>query len=692
MKKETYPIANKIPAKLEKHGDVRIDNYHWMRLSDEQKNADKLDDQTKEVINYLNEENDYLKSKMKDTEQFQDLLFEEMKSRIKEDDSSVPYLKNGYYYKRRYEKGLEYPIYSRQKDNLTSEEEIILDCNVLAKPHSYYNVHSVSVSTNNKLLVFGEDIVSRRIYTLKFKDLVTGEYLQDKIEGTTGYGIWANDNKTVFYAKRDAALRSYKIFRHILGTPVQQDEEVYHEQDDTFSTYVYKTKSGKYIVIGSSATVTDEYRILSADNPSGNFELFQERIRGIEYNIYHQPGHWYIRTNKDKADNFKIMKVGEDDTRIENWKDFVKHDDEILITDLDVFDRYLVVSQRLKGLTNLRVISDKVQYDIAFDEPAFYCGTSANYEFDTDILRLTYTSLTTPNTTLDYNMKTKEKTVLKVVEVLGGFDKNLYESKRIYVKARDGVDIPVSIVMQKGTKMTADTPVLLYGYGSYGICVEPYFSSQRLSLIDRGFVFAIAHIRGGEDMGRKWYLNGKKLKKKNTFYDFIDVGKYLIESQYTSASHLYAMGGSAGGLLIGAVINMNPELWKGVIAAVPFVDVISTMLDDTIPLTTGEYDEWGNPNDKEYYDYMKSYSPYDNVEPKDYPNMLITTGYWDSQVQYWEPAKWIAKLRELKTDNNLLLMDCNMETGHGGASGRFRRLKEVALEYAFLLKLEGITN
>ena len=691
MSKINMPLAKKIPVELNKHGDNRIDNYFWMRLSDEQKNAESPDVQTQNVVNYLNAENDYLNKTMVDTKEYQDNLFEEMKGRIKEDDSSTPYFKNGYYYIVKYEKGLEYPIYSRKKTKLDNKEEILLDVNKLAESYSYYNINSISVCPNNNLMVFGEDTVSRRIYTLKFKDLNSGEYLNDEIKGTTGYGIWANDNKTIFYAVRDESLRSYKIYKHTLGKPIENDKEVYHESDDTFSTFVSKTKSNKYIVIGSKSTVSDEYWYLNADNPQGEFQLFQERVRDLEYDIYHHSDKWYIKTNKDNDINFKVMTTLENKTSKQFWQEYIQHKDDVLIDDLDVFNDFLVVSERVEGNTTIHIIGkDGVDYYVDFPEDAYYVFSSVNYEFNTEILRFKYSSLTTPMSTFDFNMKTKKRNLLKEVEVLGGFDKNQYESKKLFAPARDGINIPISIVYKKGLEINENTPLLLYGYGSYGISIDPYFSSVRLSLLDRGFVFALAHIRGGQEMGRKWYLDGKLLNKKNTFYDFIDAGDYLVKQKYTSPQHLYAMGGSAGGLLMGAIINMKPSLWNGIISAVPFVDVISTMMDDSIPLTTGEYDEWGNPNDEKYYHYMKSYSPYDNIDEKDYPNMLITTGYWDSQVQYWEPAKWIAKLRDKKTDNKILVMHCDMETGHGGASGRFKRLKEVALEYTFLLKLEGI--
>ena len=683
------PKAKKLPVRLEKHGDLRIDNYYWMKLTDNQKKAVNPDNQTKDVLDYLNEENGFLEKKMKDTKKFQEHLFNEMKSRIKEDDSSVPYLKNGYYYEIKYSKGAEYPIYTRKEQAQSGEEEVLLNVNELAKDYSYYNIHSIYVSPDNKLLAFGEDTLSRRIYTLRFKNLKTGDFLPDEIEGTTGYAIWANDNKTIFYSKRDKALRSYKIFRHVLGTSQENDKEVYHEKDETFSAYVYKTKDDRYIVIGAKSTVSDEYRYIDANNADSEFVLFQKRERNLEYDIYHFDDKWYIRTNKDEAFNFKIMITDEKSTSKEHWKDFIEHSEDILISDLDIFKNYIVVSERVKGNTTLYVISEKEKYTVEFPEKAYHVYCSDNYQFDTKILRFKYTSLTTPLSTFDFDMETKKRKLLKETEVLGDFNKENYISDRLFATVRDGVKVPVSLVYKKGLKINKNTPLLLYGYGSYGYSIDPYFSSIRLSLLDRGFIFAIAHIRGGQEMGRKWYLDGKLLKKKNTFNDFIDVAKFLIDKHYSSPAHLYAMGGSAGGLLMGAVLNMSPELWNGVIAAVPFVDVLTTMLDDTIPLTTGEYDEWGNPNQKDYYFYIKSYSPYDNVEKKNYPNILITTGYWDSQVQYWEPAKWIAKLREYKTDNNLLIMHCDMKAGHGGSSGRFKRLKEVALEYSFLFKLEN---
>lgn len=674
------------------HGDTILDNYFWMRLSDEQKNAKKPDAQTQKVLDYLIAENAYREKMMSHTDSFQNRLFEEIKGRIKQTDMSVPYKDNGYFYITRYEEGKEYPIHSRKKDNLNAPEEIMLNVNEMAASYEYYAIGGRSVSDDNKVLAYGEDTVSRRQYTVRFKDLTTGKNLTDVIPNTAGGVVWGNDNKNVFYTMMDASLRSYKIFRHTLGTPVTSDVLVFHEKDDTYSTFIYKSKSKKYLIIGSSTTLAQEYQILEANNPTGKFRLFQARERKLEFDISHYGDKWYIRTNKDDAQNFKIMVTPESATTKENWKDLMPYDQKIFIEGIDIFKDHMVISERKDGITQLRIRpwDGKAAHYVAFGEESYTVGTGINPDFETDLLRLDYTSLTTPNTTYDYNVKTKKLELLKQQEVIGSFNAADYVSERKMVKATDGTMVPLSIVYKKGFEKNGTRPMLLYAYGSYGYSMDPYFSSTRLSLLDRGFGFAIAHIRGGQEMGRQWYEDGKFLKKKNTFTDFIDCGDYLVKEGYAAKDKLFANGGSAGGLLMGAVMNMRPDLWKGVVAAVPFVDVINTMLDESIPLTTGEFDEWGNPKDKTYYDYMKSYSPYDNVEAKAYPATLVTTGYWDSQVQYWEPAKWVAKLRELKTDKNPILMYCNMDTGHGGASGRFKRLKETAMEYAFLLDLAGL--
>jgi oligopeptidase B len=677
------PQAKKIEKKLSIHGDTRIDNYYWLN---ERENP--------EVINYLNAENAYTDAMLKDTEEFQKDLFEEIKARIKEDDASVPFKFNGYWYITRFEKGGEYPIHTRKKESLDAPEEIMFNVNELAKPYSYYNLNGVNISENNELAAFGQDTLSRRIYTIQVKNLNTGEILPDKLENTTGGSVWAADNKTLFYTRKDETLRAYQIWKHTLGTPQSEDVLIFEEKDDTFGTYVYKTKSRKYIIIGSSSTVSNEYRFIPADQPNAKWTVLQPRERDLEYSIEHYGNDFYILTNKDKATNFKLMKTPVNKTSKENWTDVIPHRNEVYLENFEIFNNYLVLEERINGLTQMKISSwdGKTNYNLPFQEEVYTAYISYNPEFDSEVLRYGYTSMTTPNSTIDFNMKTKASEVKKEQTVLGDFKKENYETKRIWVTARDGVKVPVSIVYRKDTEINSDTPLLLYAYGSYGASMDVYFSTSRLSLLDRGFIYAIAHIRGGQELGRPWYDDGKLLKKKNTFNDFVDVSKYLIQNNYTSSKHLYAMGGSAGGLLMGAVINQAPELYNGVVAQVAFVDVVTTMLDDSIPLTTGEYDEWGNPNEQEFYDYIKSYSPYDNIEKKNYPNMLVTTGLHDSQVQYWEPAKWVAKLREMKTDDNLLLLKTDMETGHGGASGRFEALKEVALEYAFIFKLEGITE
>jgi oligopeptidase B len=690
------PIAEKIPKELEKHGDVRVDNYYWMRLTDEQKNAKDPDEHTQKVLDYLNAENDYLDKVLGHTKKFQEDIFEEMKSRIKEDDESVPYKDNGYFYITRYEIGGQYPIHSRKKGSLEAEEEIMFNVNEMAKEHDYYALGGINVSPNNKMVSFGVDTLSRRQYVIQVKNLETGEIYADKIENTTGYAEWANDNKTLFYTKKDpVTLRSERIFKHVLGTDQSEDVEVYNETDETFSTYVYKTKSKKYIVIGSGSTLTTEYQVLDADNPNSELRMIQPRVRGLEYSISHYGDHFYILTNKDDAKNFKLMRTPEDKTSVENWEDVIPHRDNVLLEDISIFKDYLVLEERSNGLNKIRIKrwDGAEDYYLPFDEETYSVSVYDNPEYDTDIIRYNYQSFTTPSSVIDFNMKDRSKDIKKEQEVLGGkFDKNNYKSERLWATARDGKQVAISLVYRKDTKLNENTPLLLYAYGSYGFTIPDRFSTTRLSLLDRGFVYATAHIRGSQYLGREWYEDGKMFNKKNTFTDFVDCAKFLIDKKYTSTNHLYAMGGSAGGLLMGAVVNMNPELFNGVVAAVPFVDVMTTMLDESIPLTTSEYDEWGNPNEKDSYDYMLSYSPYDNVEKKAYPNMLVTTGLHDSQVQYYEPAKWVAKLREYKTDDNVLLMHTNMEAGHGGASGRFDSLKEVAMEYAFILDLEGIKN
>ena len=682
-KKIQPPIAKIIPKKLEKFGDVRIDNYYWLN-----------DRENPEVIDYLNKENAYYKKMTAHTKAFQKELFEEMKSRIKEDDESVPYLYNGYYYITRFEKGKNYPIYSRKKESLSAREEILFDCNKLAKGQSYFQLGGLSISPDNKLAVFSTDVVGRRIYDIQIKNLETGKILSDKIEKVSGNAVWANDNKTIFYSSQDeVTLRSDKIFKHKLGSTQADDVLVYFEKDETYNVEVAKSKSRKYLAIESGSTLTTEYQILEADNPDGKFRVFQKRIRGLEYSINHYGDSFYIMTNADKATNFKLMKTLETATSKENWTEVISHRVDVLLEDIEIFKDFLVLEERTNGLNKIRIMpwSGEGEYYLPFDSETYTAYTSTNVDFDTDILRYSYQSMTTPSSVIDFNMRTKIKEIKKEQQVLGGkFDKNNYTEERIWATAKDGTKVPISVVYRNGLEKNGKNPLLLYAYGSYGHSMDATFSSTRLSLLDRGFVFAIAHIRGGEDLGRQWYEDGKLLKKKNTFTDFIDCSKFVIEQGYTSSEHLYAEGGSAGGLLMGAIVNMAPELYHGIIAQVPFVDVITTMLDESIPLTTGEYDEWGNPNVKKYYKYMASYSPYDNVKKQKYPNMYVSTGLHDSQVQYWEPAKWVAKLRSEKADDTVLFLDTNMDAGHGGASGRFEAIKELAKEYCFLLDLEKI--
>ncbi|SOD88843.1 S9 family peptidase [Spirosoma fluviale] len=693
----TPPKAAIKPKELITNGHKRIDKYYYLN---ERENP--------EVIKYLTEENAYVDQVLAPVKDLQTKLFEEMKGRIKQQDESVPYKEGNYYYYTRYITGGEYPIYCRKKGSLQGAEEIMFDGNTMAKGHNYYQLGGFEVSDNDELAIFAEDTVSRRLYTLRVKNLKTGKLYTEAIPNTEGGSFaWATDNKTLFYIKKDPqTLLGYQVYRHALGADPKTDVLVYEEKDNQFYMGLGRSKSKKYITIGSDHNgVATEYRLLEASKPLGEFVTFLPRQKGHEYDIVHYKDKFYVRTNW-KAENFRLMevpdnyptsdsspktKVGVSMTDRAAWKEVIPHRSDVYLENMDIFANHLVLGERKAGLTNIRVINQITKADeyLDFGEPAYVAGIGYNPDFNTNVLRYGYSSLTTPGSTFDYNMDTKAKTLMKQQEVLGGFDKNDYVSERFFATARDGVKVPVSLVYRKGTKKDGSAPLLQYSYGSYGYSTDPGFSSTRLSLLDRGFIFAIAHIRGGQEMGRHWYEDGKMLKKKNTFNDFVDVSEHLVKNKYTSPDKLFAMGGSAGGLLMGAVINQAPQLYRGVVAAVPFVDVVTTMLDESIPLTTGEFEEWGNPKNKEYYDYMLSYSPYDNVEKKAYPNLLVTTGLHDSQVQYWEPAKWVAKLREMKTDKNQLLLHTNMEAGHGGASGRFQALKEIALEYAFMLNLVG---
>jgi len=677
------PKAEKIPVSFKKFNDIRIDDYYWLKERD-----------NPEVIDYLERENDYYEKMTSHTLDLQDKLFNEIKNKIKEDDESVPYFLNGYWYKTKYEEGLGYPIYTRYKDSLSNKEEILFNCNELAEKHDYFNLSNFQISPDNKIVAYSIDTVSRRLYTIQFKNLETGEIYNDKIINSSGSFAWANDNSTLFYTNRDVnTLRNDKIFKHKLGTDYENDELIYFENDETFYTNVSKSKSKKYIIISSYSTLTSEFQFLPADSINKDFKLFNKRKRGVEYSINHYDDHFFIITNKDNAYNYKLMKTEINKTSSENWTDVIEHRKNILIEGIDIFKDHLVISERVNGLNriNIKKWDDSENYFLNFDNETFSANTTTNLDFDSKKLRYAYNSLNEPYSVVEFDMTTKEKIILKQHEVLDKkFNKNNYVTERIWADSKDGNQIPISLIYKKGIKKDGSNPLLLYGYGSYGNTIDPSFSISRLSLLDRGFIYAIAHVRGSEYLGRDWYEQGKLLNKKNSFNDFVDTTKFLISKGYTSSKHCYAYGGSAGGLLMGAVLNIAPELYNGVIAAVPFVDVITTMLDETIPLTTSEYDEWGNPNQKQYYNYMMSYSPYDNVSKVNYPNLLVTTGLHDSQVQYWEPAKWVAKLRDYKLDKNYLFLNTNMETGHGGSSGRFEAIKDLAKEYAFILDLENI--
>jgi oligopeptidase B len=686
------PKAEKKPFEITTHGDTRIDDYYWMRLTDDQKSKEDYDLQTKEVIDYINLENEYTNKNLSHTKFLQEKLFKEITGRIKKDDSTVPYFENGYYYYYRYEEDKEYAVYCRKKGSLDSVEEVYLDENELAEGYDYFAIGGMSISPNNVWLAYGVDTLSRRYYEIFFKNLITGEVLKETVPATNGYIAWANDNQTIFYtAKNKVTLLSEKIFRHKLGSDTKNDILVYEEHDNTFYLGVQRSKSGEFIIIYNSSTMVSDYHILKADNPNGKFRNFSPRGTDHEYDIFHYRNKFYILTNLN-AQNKRLMETDEDKTDISNWKEVIAHDEDIHLLSLQIFKNHIVINERKDGLRGFRVINqlNKQSHRIQFQDNAYSARFSINEEFNTNIIRYNYSSMTTPRSTFDYNMDSKKQVLMKQQTVVGGYESNLYQSERIYVKARDGVLIPVSMVYKKDKRLQGSQNLLLYAYGSYGSTTDPYFSSTRLSLLDRGFIFAIAHIRGSQIYGRKSYDDGKLLKKKNTFYDFIDVGKYLINNDYSDPNSMFCQGASAGGLLIGAVVNMEPSIWKGALAGVPFVDAVTTMLDPTIPLTSNEWDEWGDPREKKYYDYILSYSPYDQVDKINYPNILVTSGFFDSQVQYWEPLKWVAKLRDNWINDNKLLLKMNMDAGHGGKSGRFIRYKEYALEYAWMLDLAGI--
>ena len=672
------PLAERIEEKLVMHGDTRLDYYYWMNQRE-----------NPAVIDYLEAENAYREAMMAHTTALQENLFEEKKARMPQDEESVPFFRNGYFYYTRYEAGGEYPVYCRRQGSMDAPEEVMIDVNELAAPHAYYSVRSTTVSDDNRLLAFAVDTVGRRQFTIMLKDLETGLMQATGIKNAGGDLVWAADNATLFFSTIDpVTLRYDRINRYDIhaGEP---PVEVYYEADETFyNTRVSRSKDGRFVMITISSTLSNETHLLEATNPAGTFRVFQSRQPDLLYGVTPYKDRFYVLTNLD-AQNFRLMQAPLGATGTDAWREVIPHQSDVLLEGMEVFDDFLVVQERSGGLRQMRITRQSTgeTHYLEFGEEAYTAGISTNPEMDSQVLRYTYTSLTTPNSTFDYDMVSRENTLLRQQEVLGGFDADKYETRRLQATARDGVGVPVTLVYRKGMERDGSNPLLLYGYGSYGSSTDPRFNSTIISLLDRGFIFAIAHIRGGQELGRQWYEDGKLLKKKNTFYDFIDCGRFLVEEGYTRPEVMFARGGSAGGLLVGAVVNLEPELFKGVIAAVPFVDVVTTMLDETIPLTTAEYDEWGNPNIREYYEYMLSYSPYDNISEQAYPHLYITSGLHDSQVQYWEPTKWVAKLRQYHTGDQLILLDTNMEAGHGGASGRFSRLWELARQYAFLLDL-----
>jgi oligopeptidase B len=677
------PVARKVPRELVMHGHARVDEYYWLNQR-----------QDPEVIAYLQAENAYTDAIMRPQAALREALYKEMVGRMKQDDTSVPHWDNGFWYYTRYEKGKEYPVHCRRRKSMQGAEQVLLDGNRMASGHSYFRIGDFAVSPDNRTLAYSVDTVSRRQYRIRFRDLKSGREYPEEIPMTAGSVVWAADSRTLFYPLIDpGTLRSCQVRRHILGTPAGNDATVYREKDETFYVRIGLSRSRRFLLLGCHSTLSDEYRILDASRPGGEFRIFQERVRGLEYRIDHLNGRFYVLTN-DNAVNFKLMEAGEEQTRRESWSERIAHRPDVLLERFELFSGHLVLNERRAGLTRIRVLpwGDWQGYAIDFPEPAYMARLAFTAEPDTQWMRFHYTSLTTPPSVYEFDMKSRERRLLKQQEVLGGYQPDLYASERLMAPAYDGTLVPISLVYRKDTAKGAATPLLLYGYGSYGASMDPAFSSLRLSLLDRGFIYAIAHVRGGQELGRSWYDDGKLFKKMNTFTDFISCAEYLVRHNYTAPAKLFATGGSAGGLLMGVVANLRPDLFRGIVAAVPFVDVVTTMLDPSIPLTTSEYDEWGDPNRRECYEYMLSYSPYDNVRAKDYPALLVTTGLHDSQVQYFEPAKWVARLRALKTGDDLLLLRTNMEAGHGGASGRFRRLEEVAFEYAFLLKLAGGGN
>jgi oligopeptidase B len=676
------PIAKKVPYVIETHGHKRTDNYYWMR-DDERKDP--------EILAHLNAENLYTKAKLAHTQDMQKVLFDEIKSRIVKDDNSVPVKRGQFFYSSENSGDSEYPVHVRSNDFKGTNKTVLLDVNMMAKAHDYFAVTGLSVSPNEHVLAYGQDTVSRRIYTLKFKDLITGKMLSDSLDGTSGSAVWGNDNKTVYYIKKDPqTLLGFQVYRHMLGQPQSSDELIYEEGNKSYYTGIGKSKDGSTIYIAHDSTEASGVSLIDANNPNAQPKRVIERKHGHEYSVAKLGNDFYINTNWN-ATNFRLMKVAKKDLHDQSkWQDVIPADDNAKLNDFELFNDHLVYNQRDNGLSKItvRTLSTGTERQLSFNDPAYRVSLYGNNELDTDSIRLYYSSMTTPGSHYNYSLENDNKEILKQTKVLGEFNAENYQSERLMITARDGKKVPVSLVYRKDKfKKDGTNPLLQYGYGSYGSTIDPSFSLARLSLLDRGFVYAIAHIRGSEMLGRPWYDDGKKLTKMNTFNDFIDVTKSLVTQEYGNKDNIFAAGGSAGGLLMGAVINMAPELYNGVAAAVPFVDVVTTMLDESIPLTTNEFDEWGNPKEKAYYDYMLAYSPYDQVKAQDYPNVLVTTGLHDSQVQYFEPMKWVAKLREFKTGDNVLVFKTDMESGHGGASGRFKRINKSALQYAFFLDL-----
>ena len=678
------PIAQKKEHILSKHGEQRNDPYYWLR--DDTRTST-------EVLDYLNAENDYTKAQLAHTEKLQKSLYDEMTSRLEPNDESVPSFKKGYWFWSKFEEGKDYRIHIRQKGSLDAPEEVLLDQNIRAKGHDYYALGGLKLSPDQKLLAIAEDTISRRNYEIRIINLADNSFADEVIKGTSGSIVWANDNKTFFYVKKhQTTLLPYQVYRHTLGTNPEKDVLIYEELDDTFYTSIYKTRSDKFIGIHLSSTMNSETRFVDANTPTAEFTTFLPREENHNYSVDHIGNNFYIQSDLN-ALNEQVFAVKEDQIGDKkHWKKLIAHREDTLLQSFELFDNYFLMNERSNGLEKLRFYnySGKLLKEITFNDAAYAASISYNTEANANVVRYNYSSMTTPNTLFEYNFASEKSKVLKQDKVLGDFSPANYHSERIMITARDGKKVPVSLVYRKDLFKKGTNPLLNYAYGSYGSTITPRFSAARLSLLDRGFVYAISHIRGSKMLGRQWYEDGKKLTKMNTFNDFNDSTKELVSLGYADKNKVYALGGSAGGLLMGAIINMEPELYHGVVAAVPFVDVVTTMLDESIPLTTGEYDEWGNPNDKVYYDYMLSYSPYDQVKAQDYPNLLVTTGLHDSQVQYFEPAKWVAKLRDMKTDNNLLLLSTDMEAGHGGKSGRFQRYLDTAKEYGFLLDLAGI--